>query len=285
MKLLVTGATGHLGALTVEYLLKLVPAEEIAVSVRDPKKAEKLQALGIDVRYGDYHHPESLDAAFSGINRLLLISTSDMNDRVGQHKAAIKAAKDAKVEFIVYTSAPNAEESGLALAPDHRETERAIKESGIPYSILRNNWYLENELGTIQAVSQGAPWVTSAGGGKVGWAGRRDYAEAAAKVLAGEGHGNTVYELSGKPLTQDELASIVAGVIGRDVPVQHVDDETYGKIMKDAGVPEAMIPFVVDIQKGIREGYLDVESDDFAKVLGRPVTPLAEILREILPQG
>ncbi|MNN55282.1 Quinone oxidoreductase 2 [compost metagenome] len=116
----------------------------------------------------------------------------------------------------------------------------------------------------------------------MGWAGRRDYAAAAARVLAGEGHHNTVYELSGKPLTQEELASIVAGVSGREIEVQQVDDESYGRIMVSAGVPEAMIPFVVGIQRDIREGALDVESNDFDKLLDRPITPLGEVLKQII---
>ncbi|MNO20436.1 Quinone oxidoreductase 2 [compost metagenome] len=282
MKLMVTGATGQLGSLVVDALLKLVSAENIAVSVRDPKKASHLSTLGIDVRHGDFHHPDSLAAAFTGIDRLLIISTNDMQQRAQQHTNAVKAAQEANVGFIAYTSAPNAQDSTLSIAGDHRATEDVIINSGIPYSILRNNWYLENELGTIQAVLKGAPWVTSAGTGRVGWAGRRDYAAAAARVLAGEGHHNTVYELSGKPLTQEELASIVAGVSGREIEVQQVDDESYGKIMVSAGVPEAMIPFVVGIQRDIREGALDVESNDFDKLLDRPITPLGEVLKQII---
>lgn len=282
MKILVTGATGNLGSLVVETLLKSVPAENLAVSVRDPKKAEHLKARGVDVRYGDFHHPESLVSAFSGIDRLLIISSGDLQNRAQQQLAAVNAAKEANVSFIAYTSAANAKDSAFVIAADHRATEEAILQSGIPYSFLRNNWYLENELSTIQAVLNGAPWVTSAGSGKVGWAGRRDYAEAAANVLAGEGHNNTVYELSGKPLTQEELSSILAGVIGREVPVQQVDDETYGKIMSNAGVPAEVVPFLVAIQSGIREGYLDIESKDFEKLLGRPITTLGDVIRQVI---
>jgi len=282
MKVLVTGATGQLGALVVEALLKSLPASQIAVSVRDPRKAEHLGALGVDVRHGDFDQPESLEQAFAGIDRLLMISTSDVQKRMPQHLNAIRAAQAANVKFIAYTSAPNAQESALFLAADHRETEKALIGSGIPYSFLRNNWYLENELGTVQAAQQGAPWITSAGAGRVGWAGRRDYAQAAANVLVGEGHDNTVYELSGKPLTQEELAAIVSEAIGKDIPVQQVDDETYGKMMSGAGVPEPVVPFLVEVQKAIRAGHLDIESNDFEKLLGRPATPLGDALRTIL---
>lgn len=283
-KLLVTGATGQLGALVVESLLKWVEAKDLAVSVRDPKKAEHLSKLGIDVRQGDFTEPESLRAAFEGIDRLLLISSAS-GDRIAQHKAAIDAAKAAGVQFIAYTSVAKAQESGLFLAPDHRETENAIRESGITYAILRNNWYLENEASTIQASLQGAPWLTSAGGGKVSWAARRDYAEAAAKVLATEGHENVIYELSGKPLTQEELAALVQEASGKAIQVQQVNDEAYTETLKGAGVPEAALPFLLLIQQGIRAGELDVESTDFERVLGRPLTPLKVALGQIINQG
>lgn len=281
MKLLVTGATGQLGSLVVEALLKTVPAENVAVSVRDPKKAEHLKVQGVDVRQGDFTQPESLVSAFAGVDKILIISSAP-GDRVAQHKAAIQAAKENNVRFIAYTSIANAQDNPFFIAEDHRETEKAIVESGIPYSFLRNNWYLENEVGTIQAVASGAPWLTSAGSGKVGWAPRRDYADAAAAVLTGEGHEHTTYELSGHPLTQEELAQVVSDALGRDVEVQQVDDATYEQAMSGAGIPEEVLPFVVGIQQGIREGYLNVVSGDFEKVLGRPLTPLKDAVREIL---
>ncbi|MED5021050.1 NAD(P)H-binding protein, partial [Paenibacillus chibensis] len=171
MKLLVTGATGKLGSMAVEKLLETVPAENVAVSVRDPKKAEHLRARGVDVRRGDFDKPETLDRAFAGIDRVLLISTDGDNEtRIRQHKAAVEAAKRANVGFIAYTSIGHADESNIFLAEVHRATEAAIRDTGIPYSFLRNNWYAENEIGTVQAVLGGAPWLTSAGSGRVGWA-------------------------------------------------------------------------------------------------------------------
>ena len=213
-----------------------------------------------------------------------MISTSPGN-RVAEQQAAIDAAKAAGVSFIAYTSAPNAQESTFFLTEDHRQTENALIASGITYAILRNNWYLENEMGTIQAALQGAPWLTSAGTGKVGWAIRRDYAEAAANVLTHEGHNNQVYELSGPLLTQEELAAILAEVSGKDIPVQQVDDATYEQVMKEAGVPVDALPFVVGIQTAIREGSLAVDSRDFQNVLGHPNTPLSEGFRDILKQS
>lgn len=282
-KLLVTGATGKLGSMVVEKVLESVPAEQLAVSVRNPAKADHLRARGVDVRHGDFDRPETLDAAFAGVDRLLLISTDGDNEtRIRQHSAAVDAARRASVGFIAYTSVSNASRSSLSLAEVHRATEKAIRETGIPFCFLRNNWYLENESGTIQAVLGGAPWVTAAGAGKVGWAPRRDYAAAAAAVLTGGGHDNAIYELSGKLLTQDELAAALAAVVGREVPVQHVDDDAYAALMKQAGVPEPVLPMLVGIQQGIRDGALEVESSDFERLLGHPPTPAHEALRSLV---
>ncbi|WP_248923961.1 SDR family oxidoreductase [Paenibacillus hamazuiensis] len=283
MKLLVTGATGKLGSKVVEALLKTVPASQLAVSVRNPEKAESLRARGVDVRQGDFDRPETLDAAFAGIDRILIISADGDNEtRIRQHTNAVEAAARAKVSFIAYTSVGNASDSKLFLAPPHQAAEKAILNTGIPYSFLRNNWYLENETASIQAVLAGAPWITSAGSGKVGWALQQEYAEAAAAVLTGSGHENTIYELSGKLLTQEELASALGAVLGKEVPVQQVDDAAYAEIMKNAGVPDFVIPILVGIQQGIREGTLEIESSDFEKLLGRPLTPIHEALRQVV---
>ncbi len=283
MKMLVTGATGKLGTKVVETLLKSVPASQLAVSVRNPEKAEDLRARGVDVRQGDFDRPETLDAAFAGIDRLLIISADgDTETRIRQHTNAVEAAARAKVGFIAYTSVANASESKLFLAAPHQATEKAILKTGIPYSFLRNNWYLENELSSIQGVLAGAPWVTAAGSGKSGWALRQEYAEAAAAVLAGNGHENTTYELSGKLLTQEELASALGAVLGKEVPVQQVDDAAYADIMKSVGVPDFVIPILVGIQQGIREGTLEIESNDFEKLLGRPLTPINKALSQLV---
>ncbi|WP_408010254.1 SDR family oxidoreductase [Pseudalkalibacillus sp. A8] len=283
MKMLVTGATGKLGTKVVETLLKTVPADQLAVSVRNPEKAEGLRARGVDVRQGDFDRPETLDTAFAGIDRLLIISADGDNEtRIRQHNNAVAAAERAGVKFIAYTSIANAKESKNFLALTHQTTEENILKTGIPYSFLRNNWYLENEISSIQGVLAGAPWVTSAGNGKVGWALQQDYAEAAAAVLSGNGHENTIYELSGKLLTQGELVSALGTVLSKEVPVKQVDDTTYADIMKGAGIPDFLIPFLVDIQKGIREGTLEIDSNDFEKLLGRPATPISEGLTQIV---
>jgi NAD(P)H dehydrogenase (quinone) len=287
MKVLVTGATGKLGSMVVETLLKTVPAEQIAVSVRNPEKAEGLKARGVEVRHGDFDKPETLDAAFSGIDRLLIVSSSEVRlggdeIRKRQHANAVAAAERANVKFITFTSAPKASDSDFFLAPVYKATEEAIAKTGIPYSFLRNNWYLENEIGSIQAAMAGAPWITATGNGKVGWTLRQDLAEATANVLSGNGHENTIYELSGKLLTHKELVSNLETVLGKEIPFQQVNDDTYAEIMKGAGVPEVFLPMLINTQKGIREGGLEIESNDLEKLLGRPVTPMKEALVQIV---
>ncbi|WML26190.1 SDR family oxidoreductase [Neobacillus sp. OS1-33] len=285
MKMLVTGATGKLGSKVVEKLLQSVPANQLAVSVRNPEKAAGLVSRGVEVRQGDFDQPQSLVTAFAGIDRLLIISADGDNEtRIRQHTDAVAAAERAGVKFIAYTSLANATESTNIMAPPHVATEAAIIKTGIPYTFLRNNWYLENEIGGIQGAMAGAPWVTSAGTGKVGWALQQDYAEAAAAVLLGNGHENKVYELSAPLLTQEELVAALSTVLSKEIPVQQVSDETYAEIMKGLGLPDFVIPIVVGIQESIRNGSLAVESNDFEKVLGRPVTPIKEALTQIVKE-
>lgn len=283
MKYLVTGATGHLGKLVVKFLLLQMAPAELAVSVRNPEKAADLAKLGVDVRKGDFDDVESLKTAFHDVERLLIISTDgDADSRIRQHLNAVKAAKEAGVKFIAYTSVADARKSELFLAVVHKTTEEAIEASGIPYAFLRNNWYLGNERSTIQAVMNGAPWITSAGDGKVGWATREEYAEAAANVMLDDSIRNEVFELSGKPMTQAQLASMVGEQLGKQVEVKQVSDQEYVDIMKAAGVPDFMLPMVLSIQQGIRKGTLDILSNDFERVLKRPLKPLNEALKAFI---
>ncbi|WP_114167457.1 SDR family oxidoreductase [Exiguobacterium sp. TNDT2] len=283
MKYLVTGATGKLGSKIVDELLKSVPASELAVSVRHPEKAEALKEKGVDVRHGDFDKLETLDEAFKGVERLLIISTDGDNDtRIRQHANAVEAAERAGVSFIAYTSLADATDSQNLMAPPHVETEGAIERTGIPHAFLRNNWYLENELGSIQGVLAGAPWVTAARDGKVGWALQEDYAEAIANVLLADDFEQDIFELSGPLHTQAELVEVLSEVLGREVALQEVSLDAYADVMRGAGVPEEAIPIVVGIQDSIRNGSLEVESNDFELVLGRPVTPLREALDKLI---
>ncbi len=282
MKWLITGATGKLGARIVQHLSEQVGNEHVAVSVRDVEKAASLAAQGIDVRHGDFDQPETLGHAFQGIDRLLIISTDgEEATRIRQHQAAVTAAQAAGVKLIGYTSIANAVHSTNGLARTHRVTEEAIQATGIPYVFFRNNWYLENELGTMDAVSQGADWLTAAGEGKVGWALQDEYALAIATGLTLE-HPKAIYELSGPLHTQAELANAVGTVLNRSVAVDEVDGATYGERMQAAGLPDFLIPMLTGIQADIAAGTLAVESTDFEALLSRPVTTLEEGVRLLL---
>jgi NAD(P)H dehydrogenase (quinone) len=283
MKILVTGATGHLGAKVMEHLLAHGSAKHLIASVSDPKKAESLKKKGVDVRHGDFDFSHTLDHAFKGADRMLLISTMGDNEtRIRQHLAAVDAAKQAKVKFIAYTSIAKADKSSLWLGEVHRATEAAITATGIPHCFLRNNWYLENEIALIKAAMEGGPVATCAGEGRVGWAPRADYALAAANVLTGTGHHNKIYELAGSPVTYAQLAAALSGALGREVPLQNLDDAPFADLLHRSGTPAAMAPFVVAIHRAIREGALDVDSKDLETLMGRPATPLPAAVERII---
>jgi NAD(P)H dehydrogenase (quinone) len=283
MRILVTGATGHLGAKVVEALLDSVPVDQVAVSVRNVEKANHLRARGVEVRRGDFDEAASLARAFEGVQRLLLISTDGDNaTRLRQHRTAVAEAVRAGVEFIAYTSLTRADASPMALGQVHRETEAAIRATTLPYCFLRNNWYLENDAGTIQGAAAGAPVVTAAGDGRIGWVLRDELALATAAVLAGPGHENTVYELSGPPRTYPDLAAAIGHVLGRDIPVQHIDDASYERMLAGYGLPGFLVELLVDAQRAMRQGALAVESGDLERLLGRPATPLTDGVARIL---
>lgn len=281
MKVMITGATGHFGSKVVEHVLASDFSGDIAVSVRTPEKAKDLEAKGVEVNQGDFDQPESL--SFSGVDRLLIVSTDGDNDtRKRQHKAAVDAAVKAGVSHIFYTSLVHADTSKLVLAEVHKETEQYIKASGITYTFLRNNWYLENELASIKATMSGAPWVTSAPDGRVGWALREEYAQAAAEALMGEGHENKIYELSGEPLSQSEFAAMLSRVLDINVPYKEVSDDDYKAMLVENGTPEGIAEFVVAIQQGIQTGSLDVVSDDLKTLLGHEPTTAEEGVKRLV---
>lgn len=285
MKLLVTGATGMLGTKVIQALLERVSVEDIVVSIRNPDKAEKLKNNGIEIRIADYENPESLKKAFKDIGKLLLISSQgDDETRIRQHTNAIYAAEQSGVGHLIYTSSSKPERSTLPVSEVHRQTEQLIKESGIPYTILRNNWYIENEIGMIKNVLAGGPVLTSAGDGRVGWVPRVDYAEAAAEVLATSGHENKIYELSGEPSSYADIARCLTEILNRRVIVRNVDDRTYQEVLIANGMLEIMAEFAVEVQQSIRHGDLDVESDDLPRLIKRPVITLKQSLTEIVHQ-
>ena len=284
MSLLVTGATGNLGGKIVEFLLEKVPASQIIAGTTNltSEKAQTLKDQGVEVRKTDFEDQASLVEAFTGVEKVFLISTfGDEEASARQQTNAVEAAKQADVKQLVYSSAPKADVSDFFLAGPHFVRENIIKESGIPYVFLRNNWYVENELGTVQASLNGAPWVTSAGEGQVGWVLRADLAEATANVLTGEGYDNEAYELGGENLTQADFVAALNEVTGKDIQVMHVDDSAYGEMLK-GNVPEQLAGMLVMTQMSIREGKLVNDSTDLEQLLGRKPATVKEALQQLL---
>lgn len=285
MKVLVTGANGNLGSKIVEYLLTKLSVKEIIVGVRDDmsEKALRYKEQDLEVRITDFENQETLLSAFKGIDRLFIMSTfGDFETVMRQHTNAVEAAKATGVKQIIYPSVTKAEGNDFFLAGLHRAREVAIIESGIPYAILRNNWYVENELVSIQSCIAGAPWVTSANKGKIGWVYRLDLAEAAANVLVADGHVNKIYELSGENLTQQQFVDTLSEVLGKEVPLLEVDDSSYEEMLIGAGVPKDYLPMLVMTQRGIREGGLESTHTDLNFLLERQATPLKQALTHLL---
>ncbi|SET79692.1 SDR family oxidoreductase [Stigmatella erecta] len=276
--ILVTAATGHLGRLAVEGLLKKVPAQQLAVAVRNPAKAADFAARGIQVRQADYSQPDTLEAAFAGVEKILFISSSDAGQRrVDQHQAVVSAAKKAGVRLLVYTSILRADTSGLALATEHRATEELIRASGIPFVFLRNGWYTENYTGNLAPALQHGALLGSSGEGRIAIAARADYAAAAVAVLTSEGHENKVYELGGDaPVTLAELASEVARQTGKPIVYKDLPPEQYQNVLIHAGVPAHFVGLLVDSHVGAARGELNETSGTLKRLIGRATTPLAD---------
>lgn len=285
----VTGANGHLGRLVVQQLLKKgVKPVDLRVSVRDVTKSADLCAQGIDIRHGDFDDFLSIRDAFTGSDSVLVISTDKVGSRIDQHLRAVQAAKEAGVKHIAYTSLVRAVINPLTgeeapLAVEHRATEKAIFESGLPYTILRNSFYAENSiLPVIQALTSGV-YTSSLGDTPLGCAARMDYAEAAAQVLTQPGHENQVYELTTPTAwTILDLVRVVRKVSGKPLELREVSDTDLTNSMRAGGVPEANIQMVVGMNQMMRLGMVSLVSPDLERVLGRPVTSLEEQVRTLI---
>jgi NAD(P)H dehydrogenase (quinone) len=274
----VTGASGHLGRLVVADLLERgVPADQIVAVVRSPEKVGDLAARGVAVRAADYTDPGSLTAALAGTDRLLLISSSEMGQRVAQHANVINAAVAAGVSLLVYTSIAFADTGTGPIVPEHKATEALIRESGLPYVILRNSWYTENYTGHLDTAFQFGAIMGAAGEGRVSAAPRADYAAAAAAVLAGQGPVDVVYELGGDTaFTLAELAAEVAGQSGREVVYRDLTEEDYAQALIGAGLPEPYARALAGSDSALARGELFVDSGQLRQLIGRPTTPLAD---------
>jgi NAD(P)H dehydrogenase (quinone) len=271
----ITGVTGHLGRLVVAELLARGATDVVGLA-RTPEKAAD---LGVPVRHADYSDPATLTSALDGVDVLLLISGSEVGKRIPQHTAVIDAAKAAGVRRIAYTSIANADGSTNPLTPEHKATEDLLRASGLPFTILRDNWYLENYTGQLpQYLAQGEVLGLD-GDARIGAATRADMAVAIVTALLDDGTAGATFELSGPPITLAGIAEAVTEVTGTKVAYRDVTADEYGAILRGAGLDEGTAGFVVSLEESVARGDLDVRSDDLERLLGRPATTLEQALR------
>ena len=279
----ITGATGQLGQHVIESLLKTVPASQIVAIVRNPAKATALSQQGITVRQADYSDEAALTAALQGIDKLLLISSSEVGQRASQHRNVINAAKAAHVKFIAYTSLLHADTSPLGLADEHVATEKMLSESGIAYALLRNGWYTENYLASAPAALEHGVFIGAAGEGKIASATRADYAAAAARVISEDGHAGKTYELAGDAgWTLSQLAAELAKQSGKKVVYQNLSEADFAAALKGIGLPAGLADMLADSDTGASKGGLFDDSHTLSKLIGRPTTSLADSVKGIV---
>lgn len=280
MTIAITGATGQLGRLVVAALKTRVDPTTILALARTPASGAD---LGVTVHEADYGRPETLAAALKGVQTLLLISSSEVGQRAAQHQNVIEAAKAAGVQRIVYTSLLHADSSPIGLADEHRATEAALAASGLAHTILRNGWYAENYTGSIPAALQAGALIGSAGDGKIAAAARADYAEAAAVVVASDGHDGKTYELAAdQAWTLSDLAAEISRQTGREIPYRNLPAADYATALVGAGLPQPLAAAIAGWDVAAAEGALFDDGRQLSKLIGRATTPLSKSVAEAL---
>jgi len=283
MTILVTGTSGHLGRLVVESLLNRgVPAQEVVATARNVDSVADLAAKGVVLRRADYTDPASLKEAFVGVDRAVLVSSSELGQRGVQHRNVIDAAAAAGVALLAYTSIANADTSTLLLAAEHQETEKYLSESGLPVALLRNSWYVENWTEQIPAALEHSAVLGAAGQGRVSAATRVDFAAAVAAVLTLDDQAGKVYELGGSPFTLAEYAAELSAQSGQAVAYQDLPTDDYAAVLVGAGLPAAVAAVFADGDRGINAGELFVDSGHLEQLIGHPSSPLAEAIKSQL---
>ncbi|BBT72837.1 MULTISPECIES: SDR family oxidoreductase [Enterobacteriaceae] len=279
----ITGATGQLGQHVIANLLNTTAAAQLVAVVRNPAKAAALSQQGVSVRQADYGDETALTQALQGVEKLLIISSSEVGQRAPQHRNIIKAAKAAGVKFIAYTSLLHADTSPLGLAVEHIETEKMLADSGIPYALLRNGWYTENYLASAPAALEHGVFIGAAGEGKIASATRADYAAAAARVMTEDGHAGKVYELAGdNGWTLSELAAELTKQSGKNVVYQNLGQADFAAALKSVGLPAGLADMLADSDIGAAKGGLFDDSHTLSTLIGRPTTSLADSVKDLL---
>lgn len=284
MKYLMTSATSDLGSRVLSQLRQLVAPEDIVVTVRDMSKAPHFEHLGVTVRQADFTQPDSLNKAFSGIDRMLLISSTpnEQYPRTRQHQNVIEAAKKNGVGFIAYTGTTINAKTPSMLAPDHQFTEKLLAESGINYAILRNNWYLENEIATLKLARDNDRVCFLKGDGIGGWVPKSELAEAAAKVLANVVPQQTIYELANAPLPYSELIKLAQKACNKAPNAIALEKDDYQSYLTANDVPQAAIGMMLFTQQDMLSGSMIVNHSDLALALGHQPATLETSIKALL---
>lgn len=281
-RLLVTGASGHLGQRVLHHLtatLGVSPRDIVAAS-RKPEGLSAWAAKGVETRAIDFGNPASLAAAFAGIDRALLISTDSMEPgmRLAQHQAAVQAAAAAGVSHVVYTSMPDPEHSLVLFAPDHLGTEKAIAASGIPgWSVLRNNWYFENLFYALPSAFASGNWYTAAGTGRIAYIARDDLARGAATALASDFAGKRTLTLGGtKTYSADDIAALVSKAAGKPLAVVQVPEAGLIQGLIGAGFPEGAAKLFASFDTNTAAGGLSTVNGDYKALTGVDPAPIED---------
>ena len=281
MSLGITGASGHLGRLTTDALLERVHPSDVVLVTRDPSKLTAASTLGAQVRPGDFSDPSTLDEAFAGIERLLLISTHVVGERVPGHLAAIDAARRAGARHVLYTSIINpAPENPAVVAADHRATEEGLLDSGLEWTFLRNSIYAEYQVPTAsQAIATGRH-VHNSGDGGVSYVSREDCAAAAAGALAGGAEPGRAYDITGREaITAADLAALASELSGRPIEVVGLDDDAYvAALVEQAQMPEPVARNIASFGASAREGFAATVGDGVERLSGRPPRSFRDVL-------
>ncbi len=284
--ILITGATGQLGRATIEFLLKTIEPGRVAALARDPHKASDLKQRGVDVRIGDYRDYDSLVRAFKGVNTLLLISSNDIVDRTTQHLNAVRAAKEAGVRHVVYTSflRRTTGPDGLAvIMQSHVETEKALADSGMTYTIFRNGYYIDMVPDLIgRNVLETGTIFFPANSGRVNFVLRRDIAEGLARVLTSDGHANKSYDIgSDRTYSFAEIADILSEVTGKKIQYVSPPVEAYKQELAKHNLPAVFIEMLANFGIFFAEGGMDVPDATLSRLIGRQPPGMKEFLKTI----
>lgn len=277
----ITGATGQLGKLVIKNLIQEgVKANEIIAIGRSEEKLKEFKAQGLETRIGDYNNTDSLKGIFKGANKVLIISGNEIGNRTPQHTNIINELKDAKPEFVAYTSLLKADSSTLSLAGEHLQTEEYLKASGLDYVFLRNGWYTENYTASLPMVIKYNAVVGAANDGRISAAPRNDYALAAAKILKGNKPTKKIYELAGdQSFTLTDYANAISELTGKEIKYNNVSEEEYKNILVGAGLPDGFAAMLAETESKLPSGQLYSDSKDLSELIGKNTENLLDTIK------